>query len=282
VQAVLVTDKVRFQGQEVAFVVAEDRYAARDALELIDVEYDLLPPVVDVRTALDPGRAVVRDELEGRTDNHIFDWEAGDAAATDAVFARADVVVSQEVVYPRVHPHRWRPAAPIADMDPVSGKLTLYETTQAPHAHRTLFALVAGIPSTRSGSSRRTSAAASATRSASTPATSAPSSGSIVTGKPVKWVEDRSENLMSTSFARDYIMKGEVAPRRKGKILAVRTHVLADHGAFNATAQPTKYPAGLLLDLHRQLRPRGRALLGHRRLHEQGARAASRTRAPSA
>ena len=68
--------------------------------------------------------------------------------------------------------------------------------------------------------------------------------GSIVTGKPVKWVEDRSENLMSTSFARDYIMTGEVAATKEGKILAVRTNVLADHGAFNATAQPTKYPAG--------------------------------------
>ena len=78
VQAVLATDKVRFQGQEVAFVVAEDRYSARDALELIDVEYDPLDPVVDVRTALDPATAVIRTDLEGKTDNHIFDWEAGD------------------------------------------------------------------------------------------------------------------------------------------------------------------------------------------------------------
>src|SRR3712207_8009970 len=68
--------------------------------------------------------------------------------------------------------------------------------------------------------------------------------GSIVTGKPVKWVEDRSENLMSTSLAREYIMTGEIAATREGKILAVRTRVLADHGAFNATAQPTKNPSG--------------------------------------
>src|SRR5690348_11906532 len=104
VQAVLATDKVRFQGQEVAFVVADDRYSARDALELIDVEYEDLPPVIDARRALDPGTPVIRDDKEGQTDNHIFDWEAGDKAETDAVFARADVVVSQEVVYPRVHP----------------------------------------------------------------------------------------------------------------------------------------------------------------------------------
>src|SRR3954469_12055729 len=96
VQAVLATDKVRFQGQEVAFVIAEDRYAARDALELIDVDYDVLQPVVDVRKALDADAPVIRDDKEGKTDNHIFDWEAGDAAETDAVFANAEVVVSEE------------------------------------------------------------------------------------------------------------------------------------------------------------------------------------------
>src|SRR4051795_12827980 len=76
VQAVLATDKVRFQGQEVAFVVADDRYSARDALELIDVEYEPLPAVVNARKALDPDAPVIRDDKEGQTDNHIFDWEA--------------------------------------------------------------------------------------------------------------------------------------------------------------------------------------------------------------
>src|SRR6476660_10133086 len=75
VQAVLVTDKVRFQGQEVAFVVAEDRYSARDALELIDVEFEPLEPVIDVRKALDPSAPVIRDDLDGKTNNHCFDWE---------------------------------------------------------------------------------------------------------------------------------------------------------------------------------------------------------------
>src|SRR6266567_8586317 len=82
VQAVLATDKVRFQGQEVAFVIADDRYAARDALELISVEYEPLPPVIDATKALDPGAPVIRDDIEGKTDNHIFDWEAGNAAET--------------------------------------------------------------------------------------------------------------------------------------------------------------------------------------------------------
>ena len=146
VQAVLATDKVRFQGQEVAFVVAEDRYSARDALELIDVDYDPLDPVIDARKALDPDAAVIRTDLDGKTDNHCFDWETGDAAATEAVFAKADVVVKQEIVYPRVHPAPMETCGAVADLDPVTGKLTLWSTTQAPHAHRTLYALVAGLP----------------------------------------------------------------------------------------------------------------------------------------
>src|SRR5436190_8948536 len=85
-QAVLATDKVRFQGQEVAFVVANDRYAARDALELIEVEYEPLPAVVDVRTALAPGAPLIRDDRPQQTDNHCFDWETGDRAATAAAF----------------------------------------------------------------------------------------------------------------------------------------------------------------------------------------------------
>src|SRR5215470_2280553 len=80
-QAVLATDKVRFQGQEVAFVVAQDRYSARDALELIHVEYEPLPVVADAKLALGPGAPVIRDDLAGKEDNHIFDWEAGDQAA---------------------------------------------------------------------------------------------------------------------------------------------------------------------------------------------------------
>jgi len=66
----------------------------------------------------------------------------------------------------------------------------------------------------------------------------------MLSGRPVKWVEDRSENLMSTSFARDYHMHGEIAASRDGTIQAVRVHVLADHGAFNGAAQPSKFPAG--------------------------------------
>ncbi|MBR7825060.1 carbon-monoxide dehydrogenase large subunit [Actinospica sp. MGRD01-02] len=243
-QAVLATDKVRFQGQEVAFVVAEDHYAARDAVELIDIEYEPLPAVIDARRAMDADAPVIRDDKEGRTDNHIFDWEAGDPEAANAVFERADVVVRQEMLYPRVHPAPLETCGCVASMDPVEGKLTLWETCQAPHAHRTLVAMVAGIPEQKIRIVAPDIGGGFGNKVGIYPGYVCAVVGSIVTGKPVKWMEDRSENLMSTSFARDYHMTGEIAATRDGKILGIRADVLADHGAFNGTAQPTKYPAG--------------------------------------
>jgi carbon-monoxide dehydrogenase large subunit len=243
-QAVLATDKVRFQGQEVAFVVADDRYSARDALELIDVEYEPLPAVVNARKAMDADAPVIRDDKEGQSTNHIFDWEAGDKAATEAVFDRADVVVAEEMLYPRVHPAPMETCGSVADMDPVSGKLTLWTTSQAPHAHRTVYALVAGLPEHKIRVISPDIGGGFGNKVPIYPGYVCSIVGSILTGKPVKWMEDRTENLTSTGFARDYVMKGEIAATNDGKILGVRVDVIADHGAFNATAQPTKYPAG--------------------------------------
>ncbi len=244
VQSVLVTDKVRFQGQEVAFVVAEDRYSARDALELIEVEYEALDPVIDARKALDPGAPVIRDDLEGRTDNKIYDWEAGDKAACDEVFANADVVVKQDMLYPRVHPAPMETCGSVAYMNKVTGKLTVWTTTQAPHAHRTLYTLVAGLPEHKIQVIAPDIGGGFGNKVGIYPGYVCSIVGSILTGAPVKWMEDRSENLMSTSFARDYHMHGEIAATSDGKILGLRVDVLADHGAFNGVAQPTKYPAG--------------------------------------
>jgi carbon-monoxide dehydrogenase large subunit len=244
VQAVLATDKVRFQGQEVAFVVADDHYSARDALELIDVEYEPLPAVVNARKALDPDQPVIRDDLDGKSDNHIFDWESGDRDATDAVFERADVVVAEEMLYPRVHPAPMETCGSVADMNPVSGKLTLWCTSQAPHAHRTVYALVAGLPEHKIRVISPDIGGGFGNKVPIYPGYVCSIVGSILTKRPVKWMEDRSENLTSTGFARDYVMKGQIAATNDGKILGVRVDVIADHGAFNATAQPTKYPAG--------------------------------------
>lgn len=242
--AVLATDKVRFQGQEVAFVIAEDKYSARDALELIEVDYDVLPPVIDAKKALDPGAPVIRTDKEGKTDNHIFDWEAGDAGKTDAAFAKADVVVTQDMIYPRVHPSPMETCGAVAYMDKITGQLTIWCTAQAPHAHRTVYALVAGLPEQKIRVVSPDIGGGFGNKVGIYSGYVLAIVGSIVTGKPVKWMEDRSEHLMSTAFARDYHMHGEIAATKDGKILGVRVEVLADHGCFNGTAQPTKFPAG--------------------------------------
>ena len=124
-QAVLATDKVRMQGQEVACVVAEDPYTAHDALELIEVDYDMLPAITSPQQALEDGAPVIRDDKEDKTDNVVYHWEAGDPEATEQAFARADRVVSLETFYPRCHPAPLECCGCIADVNPASGKATI-------------------------------------------------------------------------------------------------------------------------------------------------------------
>ena len=244
-QAVLAVDTVRFQGQEVAFVVATDRYAARDALELISVDYEPLPALVDARTALDPGAPLVHEtnRVLDKT-NKIFDWSAGDKAATDAVFAEADVVVGCDMVYPRSHPAPLETCGAIADYDQVDGKLMIWCTSQAPHAHRMMYAMITGLPEHKIRVVSPDIGGGFGAKVPVYPGYVCAIAASMVTGQPVKWMEDRSESLMSSAFARDYHMHGEIAATADGTILGLRARVLADHGAFNATAQPSKFPAG--------------------------------------
>src|SRR6185312_8007970 len=102
--------------------------------------------VIDSVRALEAGAPVIRDDVKGRRDNHVFSWESGDAAATAAAFARADVVVEQDMIFPRSHPAPMETCGAVADFDKVSGKLTVWCTTQAPHAHRTMYTAVTGVP----------------------------------------------------------------------------------------------------------------------------------------
>jgi Aerobic-type carbon monoxide dehydrogenase, large subunit CoxL/CutL homologs len=132
----------------------------------------------------------------------------------------------------------------VAHMDKVTGKLTCWITSQAPHAHRTVYALVSGIPEHKIQVISPDLGGGFGNKVPVYPGYVCVVVASIITGAPVKWVEDRSENLMSTGFARDYHMHGEIAATRDGKILALRTRTIADHGAFNAAAQPSKFPSG--------------------------------------
>ena len=158
--------------------------------------------------------------------------------------ADAEVVVSEDIVYPRVHPAPMETCGCVADFERVSGKLTLWSTTQAPHAHRTVYALVAGLPEHKIRIIAPDIGGGFGNKVPIYPGYVCAIVASLVIGKPVKWMEDRTENLVSTGFARDYVMRGEIAASKDGKIRAIRTHVLADHGAFNGVAAPTKSPAG--------------------------------------
>jgi len=244
-QAVLATDKVRFQGQEVACVIATDPYVARDAAALVEVDYEVLQPVVTPQQALEPGAPLIRDEKEGQKDNHIYHWEAGDKAKTEEAFAKADRIVKLDTFYPRCHPSPLETCGIVADVNPATGHATLYMTSQAPHAHRTLFAIVAGLPEQNIRIISPDIGGGFGNKVPIYPGYVVATAASLLIGKPVKWVEDRSENLISTGFARDFHMSGELALRNDGRMLGLRVKMLSDNGAFYADAQPTKFRAGL-------------------------------------
>jgi len=145
-QAVLATDKVRFQGQEVAAVIADDPYIAQDACDKIVVEYEQLPAIVNPIQAQKSDAPLIRDDKENQASNKIFDWEIGDKAATDQAFANADVVSKLDLHYPRSHPSPLENCGSIADFDRATGKLTVYMTSQAPHIVRAAVAMVAELP----------------------------------------------------------------------------------------------------------------------------------------
>ena len=244
-QAVLATDKVRFQGQEVAAVIAETKYQAEDARDLIEVDYEILQAITSPDQAKESGSALIRDDKEGQKDNHIYHWESGDKAGTQAAFAKAAKVVRLNTFYPRCHPAPLETCGCIADIDGVTGKATIYMTSQAPHAIRTVFALVTGIPEQQIRIISPDIGGGFGNKVPVYPGYVVATAASLLLGRPVKWVEDRTENLISTGFARDYHMTGDLALDKDGKMLALRVHLDSDNGAFFADAQPSKFKAGL-------------------------------------
>ena len=254
-QMVLADGKVLFQGQEVAFVIAEDRYINADAIELVEVEYEELPVITDPFKALEPDAVVLREDLAGQTSgahgerkhhNHIFLWEAGEKEATEQVVETADVVAEEMVYYHRTHPCPLETCGCVASMDKVTGKLTLWGTFQAPHVVRTVASLLSGIEEHNIRVVSPDIGGGFGNKVGVYPGYVCSIVASIVTGKPVKWIEDRMDNLMATAFARDYWMKGKIAATKDGKITGLHCEVTADHGAFDACADPTKFPAGFM------------------------------------
>ena len=247
-QMVLPTEKVMYQSQEVAAVVATDRYAAADGVEAVQVDYEPLPVVVDPWKAILPDAPVLRTDKPGKKDNRIFHWEVGDKAGTEAAFKQAEVTIKQRIYIPRIHVASIETCGCVASFDKVTGKLTVWMTTQAPHAIRTVFALVAGHVGLSEEKIRIISPDIGGGFGGKVPVYPGyviAVAASVVIGKPVKWIEDRMENLQADSFARDYHIDAELAAKKDGTITALRMKTLADHGYADAAANPSKFPAGL-------------------------------------
>ncbi|HEX4836889.1 MAG TPA: aerobic carbon-monoxide dehydrogenase large subunit [bacterium] len=247
-QMVLPVDKVMYQAQEVAAVLATERYIAADGAAAVEVEYDPLPVVVDPKKALEPGAPVLRTDKKDKKDNHIWHWEWGDKGAADRAFRDAEVTVKEDIYIPRIHVASIETCGCIADFDRVQGRLTVWMTTQAPHAIRTVFALVAGHVGLAEHKIRIISPDIGGGFGGKVPVYPGyviAVAASVLTGKPVKWMEDRMENLQADSFARDYHITAELAAKKDGTLTALRIKTIADHGYADAAANPSKFPAGL-------------------------------------
>ncbi len=250
-QMVLPVDTVMYQSQEVAAVIATSRYAAADGVAAVLVDYEPLPVIVDPHKAMEADAFVLRpDRGPDKQTNHIWHWESGDAAAADAAIAAADVTVSEDIYIPRIHVASIETCGCVADWDPVRQQLTLHMTSQAPHAIRTVIALVAGgagLPIYEHNIRVKTHdiGGGFGGKVPVYPGYVLAVAASFLTGKPVKWIEDRSENLQADSFARDYHIHAELAATKDGKITGLKVKTLADHGYTDAAADPSKFPAGL-------------------------------------
>ncbi|MEM9656709.1 MAG: molybdopterin cofactor-binding domain-containing protein, partial [Actinomycetota bacterium] len=227
-------------------VARDDPYIAKDGCEAIVVDYEPLPPIVNPQQAMADGAPLIRDDKVNQTDNVVFDWEVGDRDGTDRAFAEADLVSEIDMHYPRSHPSPIEACGSIADFDRSTGKLTVYMTTQAPHIIRAAVALVAELPEHMIRIISPDLGGGFGNKVPVYPGHVMSILASILTERPVKWIEDKTGNLISTGFGRDVYLKGQLALRNDGKILGVRMHTDSDHGAFFADAQPSKFKIGLM------------------------------------
>ena len=241
-QMVLAVGKVLFQYQEVAAVFAETRAAAYDGAEAVQVEYEPLPVVADPFTAK-KDEVILRPDREKKT-NHIYHWEVGDRDATARALESSPKRVSQRIWFQRCHPAPLEPCGCVAHFDTM-GRLQFYVTSQAPHVYRTALAIVTGIPEDKIHVISPDIGGGFGNKVPVYPGYVCAIVGALKLGRPVKWIETRTENLTSTGFARDYHMDVELGASADGRLTALRVSTAADHGAFDAAADPTKYPAGM-------------------------------------
>jgi len=239
----LMTDRVRLVGDYVAFVVAETRLQARDAAELIEVEYETLPPVTTIEDAIATDAPAVWDE---NPDNYCYTHEQGDSAAVDAAFAKADHVVSRRLLVNRVTAVTLEPRGCLGDYDSRSGRYTLHTGLQNPHPLRQQLACeVFGIPETSIRVIPGDVGGSFGMRGGTYPELALVLWASRLVNRPVKWVCDRSEGFMSDDHARDNVSEISLALAKDGTFLGLRIKTWASMGAYLAIRGP-RPPVGNL------------------------------------
>jgi len=231
---VLARDRVRFIGEAVAVVVASDRYAARDALDLIEVDYEALTPIVNPEKAIAKGAAPLH---AGHKDNVAFKWEL-EGGDLKAAFQSADKVIKQRIVNQRLIPVPIETRGVLADYKPGEGQLTVWSSTQIPHLLRTQIASMLNFPETLVHVVTPEVGGGFGTKLNVYPEEALVAYLAIQLGKPVKWSESRRENFQATIHGRDQIDDLEVAVKRDGTVLGLRCRVIADLGAYYQLLTP--------------------------------------------
>jgi carbon-monoxide dehydrogenase large subunit len=226
----MAVDEVRYVGEAVAVVVARDRYTAADAIEAIEVDYEPLPPVLDIRTALDEGSPKVHE-----AGNKSFEWPFGNGDI-EAAFRDAPVVVERTFRQQRLIPCAMEPRAVVATC--VGGEFTIWSATQIPHVLRVMLALVTGIPEQNI---RVIAPDVGGGFGSKLQVTAEEVLAMLVTrklGRPVKWTESRSEGNMTVHHGRDQWQRIRIAADADGRLRGLDVDLLADMGAYLMLVTP--------------------------------------------
>ena len=227
-------DVVRYVGDAVAVVVAESRMQAEDALELINVNYEVLPAVVNAEAALQEGAPQLHEDAPN---NQAFHWTVAGGDA-DSAFDSAEVVVRDTIIQQRLIPNAMEPRSTVATWLSALGELTLWNTSQNPHIARFVTSLVTGVPEHKIRVIAPEVGGGFGSKIAVYPWEMITAFCAMQLGRPVKWTETRSENFQATTHGRDHIQHVEMAATRDGKITGLRTVVYAGMGAYLSTAAP--------------------------------------------
>ncbi|MDH4181628.1 MAG: xanthine dehydrogenase family protein molybdopterin-binding subunit, partial [Betaproteobacteria bacterium] len=230
---VLAKGKVRHVGDPVAMVVAETPNQAKDASELIDVDYEVLPAVVNCVDALKRGAPQIHDEAPG---NKCYTWALGDKAAVDAAFAKAAHVSKLDIVNNRLIPNAIEPRAAVASYDRAADGYTLYVASQNPHVERLLMtAFVLGLPEHKVRVIAPDVGGGFGSKIYLYAEETAMVWASKRVGRPIKWTAERSESFVSDAHGRDHVTRAELAMDKDGRFLAMRVHTTANMGAYLST-----------------------------------------------